>query len=87
MALKKTKKTKKMKELDGCFNKTADLVKRKNETWSDTNLENEFKGNEEFTRLECRNCKGIEFEVLKTRTYETSAKCCNCKMYYIIHCG
>ena len=75
------------KELDGCFNKSADLVKRKNETWSDTNLINEFEGNEEFKRLECRNCKGISFEVLQTGDYETSAKCCNCGMYYLAHCG
>ena len=74
-------------KLDGCFNMSADVVKRINKTWSDTNLNDEFKGDEEFTRLECRNCKGITFEVLQTAAYETAARCCNCGMYYLAHCG
>ena len=69
-----------MEELDGCFNKSADLVKRKNETWSDTNLTNEFKGDEEFTRLECRNCKGIAFEVLQTGSYILHRNTISCWM-------
>ena len=85
--IKNNKHKKTMEELDGCFNKSADSVKRKNETWSDMNLTTEFKGNEEFKRLECRNCKEIAFEVLQTESYETSAKCCNCGVYYIAHSG
>ncbi len=76
-----------MEELDGCFNENADLVKRKNATWSDTNIRDEFNDNAEFKRLECRSCTGIAFEVLQIRSYETSARCCNCGMYYLVHCG
>lgn len=76
-----------MAELDGCFNKSADLVRRINKTWSDGNPAGEFKPNAVFTRLECRNCKGITFEVLQTDIYETSVRCCNCGMYYIAHSG
>jgi hypothetical protein len=76
-----------MEKLDGCFNKSADLVKRKDETWSDTNLENEFTEKDTFTRLKCRNCDGLSFEVISTGNYETAARCNNCGMYYLVHCG
>jgi hypothetical protein len=75
-------------EEDGCFNEVADKVPRKDETWSDTNLhENPHYPWKEFTRLKCRNCDGTSFEVLSTDNYETSAKCTNCGMYYIVHTG
>jgi hypothetical protein len=84
-----------MEELDGCFNESADKVPRKDETWSDTNLVGDFQNLPEwrkrdpiiFTRLKCRNCGGLNFEVLVTDEYETSARCVNCGMYYIVHCG
>jgi hypothetical protein len=76
-----------MPEQKGCFNSSADLVKRKDVTWSDTNLDQKFENNDEFTRLKCRNCKSTSFEVLGTGGYETSARCTTCGMYYIVHCG
>lgn len=72
---------------DGCFNESADKVTRVMETWSDTNLVNEYPQGYEFTQLICRNCRHTQFEVLSTDDYETSAKCCNCGMYFIVHCG
>lgn len=75
------------KPVYGSFNKSADTVKRKDKTWSDTNLTRDFIGNEEFLRLKCRNCNGILFEILHTGDYETSARCNNCGMYYIAHSG
>jgi hypothetical protein len=77
---------------EGRFNKSADLVKRKNITWSDTNLLDDFseKNNNEdffFGRLICRNCNSLSFEVLITDEYETSARCIKCGMYYKVHCG
>jgi len=83
-----------MEELVGCFNESADKVERKDKTWSDTNLKRNYQNLPEwssnifvFTRLKCRNCGGLKFEVLQTGDYETSAKCCDCGMYYIVHCG
>ena len=76
-----------MGEFEGCFNKSADAVKREDMVWSDTNLENDFSERIDFKRLKCRNCKGLDFEVLQTSDYETSAKCVQCKMYYIVHSG
>lgn len=76
-----------MGELFGCFNKSADLVRRKDETWSDTNLYGEFNDKHTFKRLKCRNCNGLKFEVLSIGSYETAAKCCGCGMYYLVHCG
>jgi ribosomal protein S27E len=76
-----------MKEQDGCFNKSADKVKRVDKTWSDTNLNEHFNKKDTFKRLKCRNCGGISFEVLITGDYETSARCDNCGMYYKVHCG
>ena len=73
--------------MDGCFNKSADEVRRKDETWSDTNMSDYFKKDAEFTRLKCRNCAGISFEVLDIGSYQTAAKCINCNMYYLAHCG
>ena len=72
---------------DGCFNEIADKVKRINESWSDTNLDEIKFSNGGFTRLKCRNCGGLRFEVLRTDSYETSARCWECGMYYIVHCG
>lgn len=82
-------------EPNGRFNKSADLVKRVNKTWSDTNLDYEYGSSNgfysssvnEFKRLQCRNCNGLSFEVLKTDDYETAAKCHECGMYYLVHCG
>jgi len=76
-----------VEKLDGCFNESADLVKRANLTWSDTNLSHKFTDEDTFTRLQCRNCGGLSFEILITGSYETSAQCNNCKMYYIVHSG
>ena len=72
---------------DGCFNENADKVTIRNETWSDTNLVHGYPSGYEFKRLICRNCRCIKFEVLQTNDYETSAKCCECGMYYIVHSG
>jgi hypothetical protein len=72
---------------DGCFNENADKVPRVMETWSDTNLTHEYPPGYEFKQLICRNCRHTKFEVLSTDDYETSAKCCNCGMYYIVHSG
>lgn len=74
-------------EQDGVFNKSADIVKRIDKSWSDTNLDREFTGINSFTRLKCRNCNNTAFEVLGTGDYETSAKCLACGMYYIVHTG
>ena len=74
-------------EVDGCFNESADLVKKVDKTWSDTNLDHKFNENDTFGRLKCRNCGGITFEVLQTGSYETLAKCNYCGMYYIVHSG
>jgi len=86
-----------MEELDGCFNESADIIPRVDETWSDTNLDKDFingpkdaywwKPITHFTRLKCRHCGGLSFEVLNTGNYETSARCDKCGMYYIVHCG
>ena len=69
----------------GVFSKKADKTKRKDEIWSDTNLNNKFI-NREFERLKC-NCGSISFEVLQTGSYETTAKCHECKAYYVVHNG
>ncbi len=74
-------------ELDGTFNKSADSVRRKDKTWSDGNLTYDFNESNEFDRLKCRNCGGTTFEVLHTDDWQTSAKCNNCGMYYIVHSG
>jgi len=76
-----------MEKLDGCFNESADRVKRVDVTWSDTNLEGEFNEGYTFKRLKCRNCGGTSFEVLSVGDYVTAANCCNCGMYYLAHCG
>lgn len=76
-----------MEDSIGCFNESADLIERKNETWSDTNLEQQFTEKDIFIRLQCRNCGGISFEVIQTDSYGTSAQCKNCSMYYIVYCG
>lgn len=81
--------------MKGVFNKSADKVKRVNKTWSDTNMTKDYSNVKynsdgekmQFKRLKCRNCKGLSFEVLKTDSYETSAKCSTCGMYYFVHCG
>ena len=83
----KASKLKKMGEIYGCFNKSADLVKRNDKTWSDTNFKKKFTEKDTFTRLKCRNCGGLSFEVLKTGNYETTALCDYCGMYYIVHGG
>ena len=81
-------------EFPGCFNHSADEMPRTDKAWSDTNLNFDYsqKGNwrpsdQNFARLKCRACGGISFEVLQTGSYETSAKCCGCGMYYIVHSG
>jgi hypothetical protein len=74
-------------EEDGCFNENADKVERVMETWSDTNLTNEYPPGYKFTQLICRNCRHTKFEILSTDDYETSARCCECGMYYIVHSG
>jgi hypothetical protein len=74
-------------ELDGCFNEQVDLVKRNDETWSDTNMTDVNQLDKEFVRLKCRNCNGLSFEVLQVASYQTAAKCINCNMYYLAHCG
>ena len=76
------------KEARGCKNESADKIKRNNVTWSDTNLNRDFSyRTKDFDRLECRECGGTHFEVLTTGSYETTAKCLHCEIYYIVHCG
>ena len=76
------------KEAQGCKNASADKIKRNNETWSDTNLSRNFSGIAvDFNRLECRECGGTYFEVLQTGSYETTAYCLHCGIYYIVHNG
>lgn len=73
------------RDRSGCLNPVADGVERIDETWSDTNLDaSEF--TEPFYRLKCR-CDSLSFEVIHTASYETSARCNSCGMYYIVHCG
>lgn len=79
--------TNRIEDLDGCFNQSADIVKRVDTTWSDTNLDTDFKDDAVFERLKCRNCGCLAFEVLSTGSYETAGKCINCNMYYLVHCG
>jgi hypothetical protein len=74
-------------EIDGVFNENADRVERRDKTWSDTNLDDDFVPNAVFDRLKCRNCGGLQFEVLSTDRWQTSAKCVGCRMYYIVHSG
>lgn len=76
-----------MKELIGCFNESADLVHRIDEIWSDTNLDQIYNDTYKFERLKCRHCEGLSFEVLITDNYQTTAKCNDCGMYYIVHNG
>lgn len=77
----------------GVLNESADEVERINKTWTDTKLDMNYRGATyhgkpmTFDRLVCRQCQGIAFEVLSTADYETTAKCLNCKIYYIVHCG
>lgn len=73
--------------VEGVPNESADKVKRKNITWSNTNLDDLFTDDKIFERLCCRNCKGISFEVLSTDSYETSARCNMCGFYYTVHTG
>lgn len=82
-----------MEEESGVFNESADRVERVDRTWTDTKLDMNYDGATyrgepiRFDRLICSNCRGISFEVLSTMDYETTAKCMNCKMYYIVHTG
>lgn len=77
-----------MEKLVGCFNESADRVKRVDVTWSDTNPEREFNEGAMFERLKCRNCEGTDFKVLShVGHYRTLAQCSNCGMYYIAHYG
>ena len=72
----------------GTFNKSADIVKRTDVTYSDTNLHHNYPLDYEFTRLICGECGATDcFEVLKTDSYETTAKCMKCGAYYIVHNG
>lgn len=41
----------------------------------------------EIERIKCKKCNSTHFEVLRTGTYETTAKCINCNSYYIVHQG
>lgn len=72
----------------GCLNKNADKIERINNTWSDTNLDEDyfFPSTIKFTRLMC-TCGCTNFEVLSVDSYETAAQCNNCKKYYLVHCG
>jgi hypothetical protein len=72
---------------NGVMNKSADRVKRSYDTWSDTDLDGDYSDIDSFTALCCRMCNGKIFEVLITGSYETSARCVGCGMYYIVHCG
>jgi len=41
----------------------------------------------EIERIKCKKCNSIHFEVLRTSTYETTARCIQCNIYYIVHEG
>lgn len=74
-------------ELDGCFNVIADNYPFNLVTWSDCNLNSTTFDCQAFDKLQCRNCQGEMFEVFKTGSFETSARCVKCKMWYIAHSG
>lgn len=76
-------------DTNGRFNKSADKVPRVDATWSDDNLTKDYDpATVIFQRLKCRNCGATDrFEVVITHVYETSAKCTNCGMYYVVHAG
>ena len=75
------------REPDGRKSAFLDAVPREDETWSDTNVNDDDAKNGPFTRLVCRECAGHSFEVVITAEYETSARCDGCGMYYIVHAG
>ena len=74
--------------VQGVPNKSANLVKIKEETWSDTNLDSDYLLCKiiEFEKLKCK-CGSISFEIFRTGDYETSARCQSCKFWYIVHSG
>lgn len=41
----------------------------------------------EIERIKCNKCNSIHFEVLRTGDYETTARCTQCNIYYIVHQG
>jgi hypothetical protein len=60
------------------------------ETWSDCNVHpNSAEGEDsgKIRMLECRHCTGQDFAVLATASYETSARCKQCGMWYVVHSG
>ena len=75
-------------ELEGRKSPILDAVPRKDSAWGDDYLmDYQAKPGVVFERLVCQECGQHHFEVLITGSYETSARCCNCGMYYIVHSG
>ena len=73
---------------DGVFNTEADATLRTDRVWSDTNPFWYKAGiPEQYARMKCRNCGGLEFEVLLGGRYELLTKCWKCNMYYIAYSG
>lgn len=76
-------------KIPGAFNEHYDNLPRKYATWSDTNLETKPsdygfpKGG--LKTLKCNTCGGTKFEVSKTNSYETSARCSKCGRWFIVH--
>lgn len=76
---------------EGCSNRALDALPRINNTWSDTNPnEDRHYSNgipTELIRLKC-TCGGLSFEVSQIPDeYETLARCTICSKYYIVHSG
>ncbi len=76
-----------IRQIRGCFNTSADLCERIDDTTMGYELETVFSKKTKIARLKCRNCGGVSFEVLATNLHETTAKCFNCNMYFVVHEG
>jgi len=71
---------------DGCTNELADKVERVDKCWG-SRLNDYFDDTHKFNRLKCRVCGSTSFEVLSTGSYETTAQCIKCGLYYVVHTG
>lgn len=79
------------RKFPGVPNGSADKIELVDKVWSDGNFDNEHPNkynymNDKFDRLKCRGCGSVEFQVLHTADYETTAKC-RCGLYYSVHSG
>lgn len=78
--------SKKLNETEkiGCFNESADKMKREDDSWSVGDLDHKFTSDDYFTRLVCNYCNGVSFEVLHIFDYTTAAKCDGCGKYFVV---